>query len=119
MNKQPFETMPDVMDAKQIAEALQISKAGAYNLLNDPDFPTLRIGGRKLVMKADLMDWLKGQTNHKKNKEDLNMFMEVFKKVMEERKGDPIPSIPVPDENEQEFYEKLKCEIQSLMRDED
>ena len=36
MNKQPFETMPDVMDAKQIAEALQISKAGEYNLLNNP-----------------------------------------------------------------------------------
>lgn len=119
MRKQPFETMPDVMDAKQIAEALQISKAGAYNLLNSPDFPTLRIGGRKFVMKADLMDWLKGQTNHKKNKEDLNMFMEVFKKVMEERKGDPISSTPVPDENDQEFYEKLKHEIQALLLDED
>ena len=50
MSREPFETMPDVMDAKQLAEALQISKAGAYNLLNSPDFPTLRIGGRKLVM---------------------------------------------------------------------
>ena len=29
MSKEPFETMPDVMDAKQLAEALQISKAGA------------------------------------------------------------------------------------------
>jgi predicted DNA-binding transcriptional regulator AlpA len=114
MNRQPFETMPDVMDAKQIAEALQISKAGAYNLLNNPNFPTLRIGGRKLVMKADLMDWLKGQTNHKRKKEDLNMFMEIFKKIMEERKGDPIPSIPIPDENEQEVFEKLKREILSI-----
>ena len=119
MTKQPFETMPDVMDAKQIAKALQISKAGAYNLLNSPDFPTLRIGGRKLVMKTDLMDWLKGQTNRKRNKEDLNMFMEVFKKVMKERKGDPIPSIPVPDENEEEIFEKLKQKIQSRMLEED
>ena len=45
MSKEPFEAMPDVMDAKQLAEALQISKAGAYNLLSSPDFPTLRIGG--------------------------------------------------------------------------
>jgi len=30
MSREPFETMPDVMDAKQLAEALQISKAGAY-----------------------------------------------------------------------------------------
>ena len=65
MNREPFETMPDVMDAKQIAEALQISKAGAYNLLNSPDFPTLRIGGRKLVMKSELILWLKSHTNHK------------------------------------------------------
>lgn len=63
MNREPFETMPDVMDAKQIAEALQISKAGAYNLLNSPDFPTLRIGGRKLVMKSELILWLKSHTN--------------------------------------------------------
>ena len=56
---------PDVMDAKQLAEALQISKAGAYNLLNSSDFPTLRIGGRKLVMKNELVEWLKSRTNRK------------------------------------------------------
>ena len=65
MSKEPFETMPDVMDAKQLANALQISKAGAYNLLNDPDFPTLRIGGRKLVMKNELVEWLKRRTHRK------------------------------------------------------
>ncbi len=47
MSREPFEAMPDVMDAKQLAEALQISKAGAYNLLSSPGFPTLRIGGRE------------------------------------------------------------------------
>ena len=57
--------MPDVMDAKQLAKALQISKAGAYNLLNDPEFPILRIGGRKLVMKNELVEWLKSRTNRK------------------------------------------------------
>ena len=65
MSREPFETMPDVMDAKQLAEALQISKAGAYNLLNSPDFPTLRIGGRKLVMKNELLEWLKSRTSRK------------------------------------------------------
>ena len=62
-SKEPFETMPDVMDAKQLAKALQISKASAYNLLNDPNIPTLRIGGRKLVMKNELVEWLKSRTN--------------------------------------------------------
>ena len=63
MSREPFETMPDVMNAKQLAAALHISKSGAYNLLNSPDFPTLRIGGRKLVMKQDLLVWLKRHTS--------------------------------------------------------
>ena len=65
MSREPLETMHDVMDAKQLAEALHISKAGAYNLLNSPDFLTLRIGGRKLVMKQDLLDWLRSHTHRK------------------------------------------------------
>ena len=63
MTREPFETMPDVMDAKQLAKALQISKAGAYNLLSNSDFPTLRIGGRKMMMKSELIAWLKRHTN--------------------------------------------------------
>ncbi len=63
MSNTPFENLPDVLNAKQLAEALQLSKAGAYNLLNAADFPTLKIGGRKLVMKQDLLLWLKKHTN--------------------------------------------------------
>ena len=69
MSREPFETIPDVIDAKQLAKVLQISKAGAYNLLSSPDFPTLRIGGRKLVMKNELMEWLKRHTNRPKDGE--------------------------------------------------
>ena len=58
-----YEQRTDVMDVKQLAEALQISKAGAYNVLSSPDFPTMRIGGRKLVMKNELLEWLKSRTN--------------------------------------------------------
>lgn len=67
MNREPFETMPDVMDVKQIAQALHLSRAGAYNLMNTPSFPTLLIGGRKLVMKQDLIIWLKSRTQAKVN----------------------------------------------------
>ena len=63
MNKEPFANLPDVLNANQLAEALHLSKAGAYNLLNADDFPTLKIGGRKLVMKQDLLLWLKKHTN--------------------------------------------------------
>ena len=63
MSNEMFSSLPDVMTAAQFASALQISKSGAYALLNSSDFPTLRIGGRKLVMKKDLLEWLNSRTN--------------------------------------------------------
>lgn len=61
-----FADFPDVITAEQLASALRISKSGAYTLFNCSDFPTLRIGGRKMVMKKDLLEWLKSRTNRPK-----------------------------------------------------
>ena len=66
MGKELFETLPDVLDAKLLASALSISKAGAYQLLNRPDFPTLQVGGRKLVTKQKLALWMEQHTNKEK-----------------------------------------------------
>ena len=63
MSNQIFDDLPDILDASQISSALRISRAGAYNLLSSEDFPTLHIGRRKLVMKNDLISWLKSHTN--------------------------------------------------------
>ena len=63
MSDQIFNDLPDILDATQIASVLRISRAGAYNLLSSVDFPTLHIGRRKLVMKNDLIQWLKNHTN--------------------------------------------------------
>ena len=63
MSNEIFAGFPDVLTAEQLASALQISKSGAYALLNRSDFPTLRIGGRKMVMKKDLLEWLNSRTN--------------------------------------------------------
>lgn len=65
MSNKTFEQMPDILDARQLADALRISRAGAYNLLGSADFPTLHIGKRKLVMKEDLIQWLRSHTNTK------------------------------------------------------
>ena len=65
MSYQLFDDLPDILDARQIALALRISRASAYNLLSSADFPTLHIGKRKLVMKNDLIQWLKSHTNTK------------------------------------------------------
>ena len=63
MSDQIFNDLPDILDATQISSVLRISRAGAYNLLSSEDFPTLHIGRRKLVMKNDLIQWLKSHTN--------------------------------------------------------
>ena len=63
MSNEIFADFTEVMTAEQLTSALQISKSGAYALLNRSDFPTLRIGGRKMVMKKELLEWLNSRTN--------------------------------------------------------
>lgn len=49
MNREPFETMPDVMDVKQIAQALHLSKAGVYNFAKIT-FPVIRQSSAHILM---------------------------------------------------------------------
>ena len=62
MSNELFQNLPDIIDAKMLAETLSISKSGAYALMNETDFPTLKIGGRKLVTKPDLIAWISKHT---------------------------------------------------------
>lgn len=62
MSNELFQNLPDIIDAKMLAETLSISKSGAYALMNETDFPTLKIGGRKLVTKPDLIAWISKRT---------------------------------------------------------
>ena len=57
-----YEHLPAVLNANQLAAALGISRAGAYQLLNTRTFPTLRIGKRLLVPKDKLIDWIEQNT---------------------------------------------------------
>jgi hypothetical protein len=57
-----YENLPAVLNANQLAEALGISRAGAYQLLNTGTFPTLRIGKRLLVPKDKLIEWIERNT---------------------------------------------------------
>lgn len=57
-----YDNLPAVLNASQLASALGISRAGAYQLLNSETFPTLRIGKRLLVPKDRLIDWIDQNT---------------------------------------------------------
>ena len=57
-----YENLPAVLNANQLAAALGISRAGAYQLVNTATFPRLRIGKRLLVPKDKLIDWIEQNT---------------------------------------------------------
>ena len=57
-----YENLPAVLNANQLAAALGISRAGAYQLLTTGAVPTLRIGKRLLVPKDKLIDWIERNT---------------------------------------------------------
>lgn len=59
---QNFDGYPSILNADQLADLLGISRAGAYQLLHQESFPTLKIGKRLLVPKDKLMNWIDHRT---------------------------------------------------------
>ena len=57
-----YDNLPAVLNANQLATALGISRAGAYQLPNTGTFPTLRTGKRLLVPKDKLVEWIEQNT---------------------------------------------------------
>ena len=57
-----YENLPAVLNANQLATALGISRAGAYELVHSEDFPTLKIGSRIVVPKEKFCRWVDAQT---------------------------------------------------------
>ncbi len=55
--------MPEILTAQNLADLFHVSLSGAYNLLNSPDFPTLHVICRKMVVRDDLLEWMKRNTN--------------------------------------------------------
>lgn len=57
-----YSELPLILNADQLASVLGLSRAGAYQLLNRDDFPTLHIGKRLLVPRDKLVEWIDAQT---------------------------------------------------------
>ena len=58
-----FDNLPAVLTVwPGLGEALGISRATAFKLVKDPDFPVVRIGKKRLVVPKDkLLSWLDDQ----------------------------------------------------------
>ena len=56
-----YDDLPLFLNAK-MAQLLGVSISTAYELLNDPGFPTLRVGKRMVVPKEKFILWAEGQS---------------------------------------------------------
>jgi len=54
-----FLDLPVMLNVKEVANILRISRAGAYNLINSEGFPKMAVGKRVLVPRDDLRQWIK------------------------------------------------------------
>jgi len=45
----------------ETADALRVSPRQIYNLARDAGLPTIRLGGRRLIRRADLEAWIAAQ----------------------------------------------------------
>lgn len=54
-----YEDLPLMLSVPEMAAALGISRAGAYELARSEGFPTLKIGNRIVIPKDELREWIK------------------------------------------------------------
>ncbi len=64
---QSSDKMPELLSAKDMSEHLGVSLCTCYKLLKQDDFPTTRIGKRKVVTRERLTEWLENNTTGGKN----------------------------------------------------
>lgn len=58
-----IEDFPIILTAKDISEILHVSKPTAYEIMNRSDFPVLRFGRSKRVLKAEFFKWISTRSN--------------------------------------------------------
>lgn len=54
---------PVVLTAKEVAEILNVGKVRAYEIMETEDFPLVRIGKRKRVLRDKFFNWLENHAS--------------------------------------------------------
>ena len=62
MDFKSYDELPLFIDAKTVSSVLGISRSGAYELMHEKSFPSLRIGNRIVVPKEKFIEWVQKQT---------------------------------------------------------
>ena len=53
-----YAELPLFLNSKTVAKVLGVSPSSGYELMHDPDFPTLRVGSRMVVPKEQFIQWV-------------------------------------------------------------
>lgn len=53
-----YEDLPLMLNAEDIQAVMNISRAGAYQLMHREDFPTITIGKRMVVPRDKFLQWI-------------------------------------------------------------
>lgn len=57
-----YDELPLLLNVKQLADLLGVSDSSAYELIQEDDFPSLRIGKRIVIPKEELREWITTRT---------------------------------------------------------
>ena len=57
-----YDELPLFLNADTVAKVLGIAVSSAYELMQAKDFPTFKVGNRKLVEKEKFRQWVKSQS---------------------------------------------------------
>lgn len=58
IDPQNYDDLPLFLNAKMVAQVLGVSASSGYELMHDPNFPTLRVGSRMVVPKEQFIQWV-------------------------------------------------------------
>lgn len=57
-----YDELPLFLNAELVAQVLGIAPSSSYELMHEPEFPTLRIGNRMVVPKEKFIAWVTEHT---------------------------------------------------------
>ena len=57
-----YDELPLLLNVKQLAALLGVSDSSVYELIEEEDFPSLRIGKRIVIPKEELRKWITSHT---------------------------------------------------------
>ena len=57
-----YDELPLLLNVKQLADLLGVSDSSVYELIQEDDFPSLRIGKRIVIPKEELREWISTHT---------------------------------------------------------